>query len=102
MGMLRSGVAFSAAPGAFSGKLIAWKGSCSYLAQSYFGIWQMVWIVMVVFVSLNYCVTKYNGDTDTERWWFHYNFSSSKISTQDKPFPCSLYPRKTRDTLNTS
>lgn len=72
MGMLRSREAFSAALGAILENRSPGKGVASYLAQSYFGIWQMAWIVMVVFVSLNYCVTKYNGDTDTEKLWCHY------------------------------
>lgn len=98
MGMLRSRAAFSAAPAAFSGKLIAWKGSCSYLAKSYFGIWQMERIVMVVFVSLNYCVTKYNGDTDTERSWCHYIFHPAGLAQMTNHFPVHFVPIKL-DTL---
>lgn len=88
MGMLSFRVAFPAAPGAFSGKLSSWKGRCSYLAQSYFGIWQMVWIVRVVFVSLNYCVTKYNGDTDTEMC--HYIFHPTRLAQAVTFIPVKL------------
>lgn len=57
---------------------------------------------MVVAVSLNYCVTEYNGVTDTEKLWYHYIFSSNKISARDKPSRCSLCHCNTRETLNAS
>ena len=75
--------------GSNSGKLIAWKGSCLLLSTVLLCIWQTVWIVMVVVVSLNYCVTEYNGVTDTEKLWCHYIFHSTRLArgTNHLPVP---------------
>lgn len=59
--------AFSAALGAILEKRSPGKGVASYLAQSYFGIWQVMWIVRLVFVSQSYCATEYHVDADADK-----------------------------------
>lgn len=49
---------------------------------------------MVVFVSLHYCVTKLNGDIDTEKLWCHYIFHPGRFLQRLNHMPVPFIPVK--------